>query len=267
MSDDLTPLIDALLDVGSSAHHEFERIPVELTTRIVLSGRSAAGLLGLFVGCANWGVVFGDTKPPPDPADLDWKGQHRKGGKHLLDGGSKATHDGKPTSRPYGGMGIPHIDSSFLRRDTYGKWGRPPGIPADRQWRQSWLDWATPLLDKREFHDWAIRFWLGKYWGRAESVFPELVDVAVNARVSNSASGIGKQLRDGEICECTGEPGEGRYRWISLDRLPTTEEQIETYVSYKLAKRGQSAADRARRQAMQALRVGALQDVAGFSPL
>jgi hypothetical protein len=56
-------------------------------------------------------------------------------------------------------------------------------------------------------------------------------------------------------------------RWRSLDRLPTTEEQISTYTEYKLAKRGQSSADRAHRQAMQALRVGALQDVAGFSPL
>jgi hypothetical protein len=283
MNDDLTPLIDALMTIGESAHHEYERIPVHLTTRIIIAGRLESGLLGLFVGCANWGVLFPEgMKVPKDPADLDWKGQHRKGGKHLLDGGAKATYDRRPTSRPYGGLGIPHIDSSFLRRDTYGKWGRPEGIPRsklddysfdqildrdDRQWRQHWLDWATPLLDNPEFHRWSIRFWLSKYWSPAADTFDTLEDIAVNARIGNSASGIAKRLRGGEICECTGDPGDGKMRWTSLNRNPTTEEQIGTYYGYKLAKRGQSSADRAKRQAMQALRVGVLQDVAGFTPL
>jgi len=283
MTDGLTPLIDALMKIGSAAHHEYEQIPVSLTTQIIVSGRYETGLLGLFVGCANWGAVFPESmKVPPDPADLSWKGQHRKGGKHLLDGGAQATYDGKPTSRPYGGLGIPHIDSSFLRRDTYGEWGRPSGIPNsklddysfdqildrdDRKWRQPWLDWATPLLDKPEFHHWAVRFWLGKYWSPGNDTFDTLRAVAVNARIANSASGIAKRLRQGEICECTGDPAEGKMRWVSLGRLPTVEEQIDTYCSYKLAKRGQSSADRALRQSNQALRVGTLQDVAGFTPL
>lgn len=283
MSDTTTSLINELLQVGADARHEYEQIPMDLITRIVVAGRREAGLLGLFVGCANWGATFpAEMRTPPDPAGLSWKGQHRKGGKHLLDGGSKATYDGNPDSRPYGGLGIPHIDSSFLRRDTYGKWGRPAGVPRsklddysfdqildrdDREWRQAWLEWATPLLDNPEFHHWSVNHWLDKYWGPASDTFVTLREVAVNARISNSASGIGSNLRKGKVCEATGSPGDGEYRWRTLDRLPTIDEQIATYHDYKLAKRGQSSADRAERQAMQALRVGRLQDVVGFTPL
>lgn len=278
---DVNILIDALIDeVANPANHEYERIPLGLVSRIVVTGRYEAGLLGLFVGAANWGVSFPETfeHVPEDPAGVDWKGPRRRSGKHLNDGGRGALYHG----RPYGGLGIPHIDSSFLRRDTYRQWQKPMGIPdsllddasfdqllnrSGGKYKEEWLDWATPLLEKKEFHQWAIKTWLDKYWGPASGTFTRLRDVAVNARIANSAKGIAKQLRDGEVCVNTGDPGEGKMKWHSLNRLPTVDEQIATYVQYKLAKRGQSSADRTQRQANQALRVGVLVDVVGFTPL
>jgi len=279
--DSVNTLVDLLIDeVAIPAHHEYERVPLDLVSRVISAGRRETGILGLFVGAANWGVSFPATfdHVPPDPAGADWNGPRRRSGKHLNDGGSLALH----YDRPYGGLGIPHIDSSFLRRDTYAKWARPPGIPSsvldkasfdqvlDRdqgKYREAWLEWSTPLLKNKEFHQWSVSIWLDKYWEPASKTFTRLKDVAINARIANSAKGIAKQLRDGEVCANTGDPGEGKMKWSSLNRLPTVDEQIDTYVQYKLAKRGQSSADRTLRQAKQALRVGVLVDVIGLVPL
>src|SRR5262245_51510536 len=89
-----------------------------------------------------------------DPAGLNWQGPVVGKGKHLKD-------------YLKGGLGIPHIDDSFLQRDTYGKWGCPEGIPVqvldswsfdqirnDKRYREKWRAWAQPLVEKREFHHW-----------------------------------------------------------------------------------------------------------------
>lgn len=257
-------LVNDLVVLGARLGNEDERTPFTLASRCWANNET--GLLALVVGCANWGVSWTDYPGavPDDPAGLDWAGPPKRKGKHWIDGGRE---------RPWGGVGICHADSSFLRRDCYGRWERPAGIPDDildrysfdrilgSTYRGAWLDWSTPLLARPEFHLWLTAEWLKAYWTPAVKTFPYCVESqAINARVSNSVKGVGKRLREGLVYRCTGKPGERRGEYEDLRRLPSPAEQIDGYCEYKRASRGQRQADRAHRQAMQARRVAVVVD-------
>ena len=286
-------LVKDLIVAATTAGHQHEQLEFEFSKRIILSSRYLTGVLAMVIGAANHGQKWPDDivrflhKIPEDPAGLDWAGPPKHKGKHWLDGGRKGYMKG---SRPMGGVGIQHRDGRGKVDDDlrdgnlerfYAKWGQPDGIPykhlsksfdqlidyGNRKYREAWLDYITPKLDDLEVQVWMVTEWLEKYWRPAIDTFASLSDCSVNSRIGNSVSGVARELREGNICICTGDPDEDKYKWKSLGRLPTVTEQIETYYSYKLAKRGESSAERALRQANQALRVGEIIDVVGFTAL
>ncbi|WP_223523724.1 hypothetical protein [Pseudomonas sp. BF-RE-24] len=64
--------------------------------------QTGLGLLALFIGVAEWGVVKGSASLPTDPAGLEWKSDAGPGsGKHLM-------------SYMRGGVGICHADEGDL---------------------------------------------------------------------------------------------------------------------------------------------------------
>ena len=230
-------IINQLIVVGDSSGNEYEVIPNSLLDTIVVSGEW--GILTLFIAVANWGVEW-CSEPPADPAGRNWGGPRSRSGKHLRD-------------YLAGGLGIPHIDSSFLRRDTYGRWGRPPGIPNEvlddfsfdqirqSRYRDAWRAWARPLVQSREFLHWTIHRWLEKYWDPADQTNNTIATKSLNARIRNSVSGVGRRL--------TGQS------W---------ESQAQGYVAYKLRRRGQSAAERTMRQVNFCRRVLLIAQSYGF---
>jgi hypothetical protein len=182
--------VDQLISIGDAAGNQRERIPNSLLDTIVASGEW--GVLTLFVAVANWGIDWTSTAPE-DPAGRSWEGPRTGSGKHLRD-------------YLAGGLGIPHIDSGFLRRDTYGQFGRPPGIPnnvldeysfdqiRNSQYRDAWRAWARPLVQSNEFQYWSIDRWIEKTWSPAEATNNTIATRSLNARIRNSASGIGSRL-------------------------------------------------------------------------
>ena len=245
---------------GSSG---YERIPWKLCRTMVFYGE--VGLLSLMLGIANWGVDWRGYKthslqvahrPPIDPVGTDWAGPYkrinRSAGKRFRDG------PGPPTGG-YGGLGILHCDSGYLRR-IYAQFGRP-AIPFatlndkdfrydyirfKSRWWSAWRDWAAEIVTDpgNKFHVWVINDWLTRYWRESWECwegfrFADRVEAAaLNVRINNSASSWDDNLRE----------------W---DPLPTLEEQTAYYVQRK-RKRSESAAARARKQAKMALRVGAV---------
>jgi len=231
-----TALVDEFLALGEQAGNQNERIPYDLAARCVRSNE--AGLLALFIAVANWGVDWSDRTPPPDPAGLRWKGPPIGNGKHLED-------------YRKGGLGIVHIDSSFLQRDTYGRWGRPEGIPdrvldtwlfdqirVHRVYGEKWRNWAKPLVENREFQYWVIGRWLADYWEPARDGNPDVATAVVNARIRNSVSGVGARLSGKSL-----------------------QEQMNGYIDYMRRRRGEPSAARVKRQLAQALRVKAIIEV------
>ena len=231
----MSDLTERYIEQGKLQHHEYEQIPWVLAWT---SAASDPGLLALFVGCANWGVNWEGRNPryatPTDPAGNDWKGPRRGSGKHLNDGGGGAVKHG----RPYGGLCIPHADSSFLRR-AYAQWGAPPGIPTellesasfdqilDREsgrYRDAFLEWSTPLLNRKDFILWTVKTWKERYWNPARETNDDLATAVLNSRIRNSASGVGRRLAG--------------LSWT---------EQAKGYYDYKL-KRSERAAERSKRQ-------------------
>jgi hypothetical protein len=222
-----------------------------------LVGQGYIGLLVLEVGVANKGIDWSGwpLATPDDPAGMDWRGPSEGKGKRWRD-------------YREGGFSIAHADSGFLL-DIYDTFGPPPGIPSnvigswsfdqirnDDRYREKWRDWAGPLVHQHDVLLWVARKWLAEYWQPAWDVYlfdyrssqqgvddwaDFILNVAMNARVSNSVKGIGKRLRGGY--------GNQPMGW---------REQEREYVEYKRSARGDSSAERAQRQVAQVLRVGAL---------
>lgn len=247
--------------LGVRFSHKYEALPVSACSLLVNSGLDVGawgpGLLA-FCMTANWGVDWEDEDPiPDDPAGLNWAGQPPRSGKHLIDGS---------TAAPYGGLGLVHLDSSGLVRDSFGEFGEPfrgasqkrPNRDdywhfnsiLDSEHRKAFLRWADSLVLTERFQFWLADYWIKKYWRPAYEWAKEVRDIstheglceaielaALNARISNSVKGVGKGLRTSETA--------------------TVEDQVNGYVGYKLRKRGESQAERALRQANQGLRVGA----------
>ena len=186
----LRDLVDELIAVGDASGHVSEVIPTPLLEKIIISGEF--GLLGLFMAVANWGVEWcQETDPPRDPAGRSWAGPRLGSGKHLRD-----------TVR--GGLGIPHIDSSWLR-DTYERWGDPRGIPSDvlrdlnhdsmirSEHRDRWADWADRLVRRSAFQHWVVSEFYRRKWSRADRTNDTIATKILNLRIRNSASGIGSR--------------------------------------------------------------------------
>jgi len=161
--------IEGFIAVANQADHEYEQLSetfVQSLFRSGLSGQNwACGLLALHIGAANWGVHWEDAEEPEDPAGEEWKGTRQKSGKHILDGGSEY---------PWGGLGIAHLDSSALYRDTYEAWGEPyPGAKKDEMHfnaliksplADKYFEWADELLAKTVFLRWVAEYWISKFW-------------------------------------------------------------------------------------------------------
>ena len=236
-------LIRELIALGDASDNKNERIPQDLAFRIVEAGET--GLLALFVGAANWGIRWSEgTNIPEDPSGNNWAGVRARSGKHVRD-------------YAYGGVGIPHIDSSFLKRDTYNwaieaGFGLPTGIPEeylrdtafnpmiDGPYADRWLPWAERLVYNDEFQIWSINTWMEKYWEPAASSNPTISQMAINSRIRNSVSGVGRRLAG-----------------------QSAQQQVQGYYDYKFRDRGLSAAERSVRQSTYAFRVPAI--VAAFA--
>ena len=237
-------LINELLALGDSSNNEFEKIPEDLAFRIVGAGET--GLLALFNGAANWGIQWSPgTNVPVDPINTNWAGVRARSGKHVRD-------------YAYGGVGIPHIDSSFLKRDTYDwavrtGFGLPSGIPEqylrntafnpmiDGPYADRWLPWAERLVYSNDFQYWSINVWMEKYWEPSARSNETIAQMAVNARVRNSVSGVGRRLA-GRSVE---EQRQGYYDYKYNDKLPDVA-------------RAERASARTIRQSSYALRVPAI---------
>lgn len=254
-----TEAVDALLDVGWASGHKYESIPWDmcrtLCTELDDDEGTGPGLLALFLGVANWGVKGWIASW--DPAGKDWLGCPPKSGKHLLDGSKHY---------PYGGLGIPHLDSSSLSR-VYDRWPLPKNVDWHNvelddfnailrsPYRRQWLEWSTKVVESRDFQRWSVGYWLKRYWAPAVKGSQNIVYsdgspslrgqevrlAAINARISNSVSGVGRRLRR---------------EMLQADR------QILEYCDYKLRKRGPRAEARAKRQIGYAERVAVIYEAA-----
>lgn len=224
-------LISRFIDECAAQSHKYERLSMGFIRDCVAAGADGLGILALAIGVANMGVQLTD-EVPPDPIDRDWIGMGAGRGKHLTD-------------HKVGGLGIAHYDSGSLRK-IYRVWGYPD-IPTSEcgldynsilrsKWKTPWLEWASQLVERREFLVWSVEYWLMKYWQTAvqRNGDQSLVIAVLNARISNSASGVGKRL--------AGKP------W---------DEQAKGYVDYK-TERSERAAERARKQVLMCRRVLAL---------
>ncbi len=236
------------------------------------------GLLALHIGVANWGIDWDGFKKdvPTDPVGIDWEGQRTRRGKHLLDGGSRF---------PWGGLGIPHLDSSGLYRDAYKEWGEPYLTASDDRfhfnkliksvYKGEYFDWADKLLADENFLIWLCNYWLDKFWdpvwrwvknicaseGRTlQFITADIERATVNSRVSNSVSGVAGKLRQFKIFIDWKDtkPGKKGGEWKRINRCPTNQEQIDTYIGYKHSRRSKRAAKRALEQAQNAQRVAVL---------
>jgi hypothetical protein len=263
VSDHRREIIGELIKIEEMASGGYERIPWRLCRTMVFY--SELGLLSLMLGIANWGVDWAGYRThqrqvklrmPADPAGLQWAGPYKRtntsAGKRFFDG------PGPPTGG-YGGLGILHCDSGYLRR-IYAQFGRPPipfAILNDKdfkydyirfksKWWPAWREWAAEIVTDpgQRFHAWLVSDWLTRYWRESWEAwegfrFEARVEAAaLNVRINNSASHWDDHLRD-------------------RDPLPTLEEQAAYYVERK-RKRSERAATRARKQVKMALRVGAV---------
>ena len=275
--------IKEIIFLGSPPHsnnYEHELLPSRFVRHLISQGSGAdnwgCGILALFIGCANWGVDWeGFTgKIPADPAGENWKGTAKRSGKHVMDGGS---------SYPWGGLAIPHLDSSALYRDCYERWGEPySGAKEEKldfntliesHHKVAYFKWADELLATPSFHEWVVEYWLGKFWApswewardiyKKENRYITADDVdsgTVNSRINNSLSGVASRLRDRQLfVDWRGTtPGKRGGDWKKLTREVTVDEQVDTYQGYKYSRRSSRNAERSVRQARQAQRVAVL---------
>lgn len=247
-------MVEALVLAADQQKNGYEVVPYDLDFAMC-QDEELYPLLGIIHGCANHGAEKGMIPLPTDPAGLDWQGPRLGGGKRWRD-------------YLVGGFSIVHADSGFLR-DVYDEFGIPQGIPSsmldewsfdqirnDDRYREKWRSWAAPLVRRMDVLIWVAEKWAHEYWWPAWDVYLEVyrkseqtrqdyIDLvqstATNSRVSNSVKGVGKRVRGGYGGPVLGWP-----------------EQTKEYVEYKRSKRGDDSAERAQRQADQALRVGAL---------
>lgn len=183
-----------LITIGDQAHpNGYESAPIHVLRELDRGDQT------LLIGVAGWGVNWGEESPPPDPAGLDWKGSRPRRGKRFKDG------PGPKLGTGYGGLGICHADSSFLRQ-VYLDWGSPnipqsvldsrsyDQIRKSKHWH-AWQEWGATLVQSHIFHTYLVNEWKRKYWGPALEVYGETVEASLNARISNSSSSLGRALR------------------------------------------------------------------------
>jgi hypothetical protein len=237
MNDRAAELVRHAVEACADQGHEWERLHWWWYRACIQdAGDDGRGIVALVCGVANMGVLI----PPhwrgvvPDPAGEDWAGRPARSGKHWPDGG---------TRYPYGGVGIAHFDRT--RWDDLEKIAGEP-CPVGREVsydqalqsskRGAMLRWVDAVLGAEDAHVQLAELWLRDYWRPASAAHPgDFGLAAVNARIRNSASGIG--------ASAAGKP---------------LAEQVARYRAYKLG-RSQSAADRAMRQVAYAKRAGVLE--------
>jgi len=170
--------IDELIDLGL-ANPAHEQIPEKLFRELVKAKQF--GLLTLFMGSGNWGIRWSrGTRAPADPARQGWQGRPPCNGKHVMD-------------RLCGGLGIPHVDSSFLQR-TYDAWGSPGSFVRGKNYGAvkddpRWQAWAARLLARRDFQRWIVTEWLEHKWDPSNASNPTVATKMLNARMRSSATG------------------------------------------------------------------------------
>jgi hypothetical protein len=199
-----------------------EQLSLDLARRLVGNYRAnpndedavaQLGLLVLGLGAAHWGVTPSNGLPS-DPADENWRGPTRGRGKHLM-------------SYSIGGIGIAHLDSSFLAdftdfvlathgdiggvseqhrlreiaqrleggRTTYDGLRNRRNIPGEGQetWR-IFVRWMKAALGRRDCQQWILEEWLRRYWlpsvQRVSSSNGSIQEAFVNARIRNSGSSL-----------------------------------------------------------------------------
>lgn len=200
-----------LYHLSVRANYEHERIPVKTVRQWAGRYWGQAGLA--LAMCANWGFRPSPSAKAPlpeDPAGRDWLGTSRKSGKHWADGGSRF---------PWGGLGLPHYDSSSLAR-VYDHFGAPRGVSvwagtgkpklyAEVGSNPKWRAWAEDLLSSPGWGEWMLDDWARRYYQPAfeEYVAPlfreyhpaekdaEAIGLAVCwSRIANSGRGTAKAI-------------------------------------------------------------------------
>lgn len=267
----LRDLILECFAVGREHGHEFEQLPLDLVRRLVYFGLDddpndpddkpgdGAGVLSLLMGPGGWGAKPAPmrtnlgpsedvTSPVEDPAGDYWRGRPKRSGKHFNDGGRQA---------PYGGLGIPHLDSGALA-DVYHHFGRPAvstgklfyddGSPVafdtlrrrgGSTWER-WLDWSTPLVADPEFAVWSVRYWLREFW------FP----IWDETEWSNDDGLVWKTASDSVVARFSNSA-----KYEARKHIGKAAKAVQAaYRDYKLKSRGEGAADRADRQSAYAQR-------------
>lgn len=247
MTYSLASAVSDAFDIADKAGHEAERLPWGFLVNCWWDGGDdTRGLVALLLGVANWGVELPPSQAAShlaDPAGENWGGQRARSGKHMLDGSSKY---------PYGGIGIAHFDRSKWD-DLEARFG-PIGIPSgtsfdqalkDSRWRRHLLQWSDALFaEGLPAQVFLAELWVKDYWRPALAAHPgDYGLAAINARIRNSASGIG-----------AGAAGNSEA------------DQVKAYYAYKM-QRSKSAADRAMEQVNYARRVGVVfEQVRRFKP-
>jgi hypothetical protein len=149
--------------LGEQHGHSREQVPRAMV-RAWASSYHGQAALALCLGAANWGVT---GLAAADPAGEFWRGQKPRSGKHWLDGSSRA---------PWGGLGLPHYDSSSLAR-IYAHFGVPRGVQggvwvgsgAPRLYEAvgrdlRWQAWALEVLESSEWGEWMLDDWARRYY-------------------------------------------------------------------------------------------------------